>query len=531
MNMNRVVATILILLVCSVAAASDLGRIEFPNSGAAEAQEPFIRGVLLLHSFEYEDAREAFREAQEVDPDFALAYWGEAMTHNHPLWRQQNVQAARKAPERFAPTQAERLENTPFERERGYMRALEALYGDSDKVERDFAYSEAMGELAERYPEDLEARAFYALSILGTAQGVRDFRTYMRAGAVAEEVFAANRRHPGAAHYMIHSYDDPIHAPLGLRPARVYAEIAPAASHAQHMISHIYVALGHWADSVEANVNAVDVSIERRERKDLGPDAVSYHALHWLAYSYLQLSRIDDARETLRDMTRWAKESGSDRALWHHAAMRASWIIGTRGMDAPEEIDMDDTPLTAAAASLFATGYDALLDGNGDAALDAARRLTDRYESVATTRASASSGYDNVSEEDLQAVEVMKTSLLAAIELDRGNEKEALALVSQAAVIEDSMPLEYGPPTIVKPSHELYSEMLLELNRPDEAIAQFEKALKRAPRRTLSLIGLARASAAADADETRADACKEIFSIYSDADQSVQMPPECGPDS
>src|SRR5678816_2808294 len=160
-----------------------------------------------------------------------------------------------------------------------------------DSRDSDRAYAEAMHRLADRYPDDLEARAFWALAILGTAQGVRDYSVYMSAAAIAEEVFAANPRHPGAAHYLIHSYDDPIHAPLGLRAARTYARIAPAASHAQHMISHIYVALGWWEDSVQSNVNAVAVSIERRKRKRLGPAAVNYHSLQWLVYSYLQLGR------------------------------------------------------------------------------------------------------------------------------------------------------------------------------------------------------------------------------------------------
>lgn len=521
MKMIRSFMAILsVLFSLPLIASSDLGRIDFPNSGSPEAQEPFIRGVLLLHSFEYEDSREAFREAQTIDPDFALAYWGEAMTHNHPLWRQQNLEAARRALSRFASTRSERIAKTPTERERGYLDAVEILYGEGDKVERDLAYSDAMSKLAEQYPNDLEAKAFYALSILGTAEGVRDFRIYMMAGAVAEEVFAANPRHPGAVHYMIHSYDDPIHAPLGIRPARVYAQIAPAASHAQHMISHIYVALGRWADSVQANVNAVNVSIERRKRKHLGPDALSYHALHWLEYSYLELGRLAEARETMELMTRHANESGSGSALWHHAAMRATWIVETGGMEGPPEIQTDATRLTGAAASLFATGYRALLDGNRDAAADAAERIAARREAAVADRGGSY-------EDDVDAVTVMLKSLNAAIELDAGNDDRAQELMIEATSIEDSMPLEYGPPTIVKPSHELYGEMLLELQRPAEAIVQFEKALERAPRRTLSLTGLAEAARATGNDRRLAEMCSEIREIYSKADENVEPPGVC----
>ena len=229
---------IAVVFACALAAADhpELGKIDFPNSGKPAAQQAFIKAVLLLHSFEYSDAREAFQEVQRIDPAFAMAYWGEAMTHNHPLWRQQDREAALQALGKLASTPEARSARTPTDRERGYLQAVEVLFGDGDKVERDDLYSEAMRQLAERHPDDLEARSFYALSILGTAQGQREFSVYMRAGAVAEEIFDANPHHPGAVHYMIHSYDDPVHAPLGLRAARVYAKIAPAASHAQHMI-------------------------------------------------------------------------------------------------------------------------------------------------------------------------------------------------------------------------------------------------------------------------------------------------------
>src|SRR6185436_2684554 len=347
-------------------ATPELGTIRFPNSGTPAAQPAFIRGVLLLHSFEYDDAAEAFREAQRVDPSFALAYWGEAMTSNHPLWREQDRDAALATLGRLASTPEARLAKAPTERERGYLRAVDLLFGEGDKPARDRAYSEAMGALSERFPDDLEARAFYALSILGAAEGVRDFAVYMRAAAIGEEVFAADPRHPGAAHYLIHSYDDPVHAPLGLRAARVYAQIAPAASHAQHMISHIYMALGDWAASVDANVKAVAASEERRVRKGLKTDSLNYHALHWLAYSYLQMGRFDEARARLDQMTEASKASGSARALWHHAAMRANWIVETGGLPAPPEIRPDDTQVAGAAADLFATGYAAWLAGRYD---------------------------------------------------------------------------------------------------------------------------------------------------------------------
>jgi tetratricopeptide (TPR) repeat protein len=509
-------------------AASDLGDIDFPNSGAAEAQEAFTRAVLLLHSFEYEDAREAFREAQAIDPGFALACWGEAMTHNHPLWREQDRDAALAALARLAPTPEARREKAPTARERGYLRAVEILYGEGAKIDRDRAYSEAMADLAARFPGDLEARAFHALSILGTAEGVRDFGIYMRAGAVAEEVFAANPRHPGAAHYLIHSYDDPVHAPLGLRAARVYARIAPAASHARHMISHIYVALGRWLESVDANVKSFEVSSERRARKDLEVDALNYHALHWLMYSYLQLGRFDEARAALDRMTAYARESGSPRALWHHAAMRASFIVETGGRPAPPEMRPDETQVAGAAADLFASGYAAALKGDLEAAARAASRIGARHDGAAAGHlCGQSGGYSDTSKQDLAAASVLRTSLRALIAIESGAVEEGLALFEEATAAEAGMPLDFGPPIIVKPSHELYGEVLLRLDRPGDARRQFETALMRAPLRSLSLAGLARAAQAAGDAPAAARACGDLAGIYSGADDAVRPPAPC----
>jgi tetratricopeptide (TPR) repeat protein len=517
-----------VLIPFATHAASTLGQIDFPNQGAPEAQQAFQRAVLLLHSFEYEDAREAFQQAQATDPAFALAYWGEAMTHNHPLWREQDRDAALAALAKLAATAAERREKTPDARERGYLSAVETLYGDGDKPQRDIAYSETMAQLARTYPDDLEARAFHALSILGTAQGVRDFRIYMRAGAVAEEVFAANPRHPGAAHYMIHSYDDPIHAPLGLRAARVYAQIAPAASHAQHMISHIYVALGRWADSVDANVNSFDVSVTRRDDKQLGVDALNYHSLHWLEYSYLQLGRYEDARSALHAMHRYATESESARALWYHAVMRAAWIVETGGKQATEQIHTDTTQVTGAAADLFATGYAALLAGEPQLAVEAANRMDVRYDSAASGHlCGQSEGYEDTSKKDLVVARVMQTSLRALLELDRGDTAAAIELLDRATAAEEAMALAFGPPVIVKPSHEIYGEVLLQLGRPADAGIQFEKALARAPRRTHSLRGLVAVSAATGDEDLMTRTCAELASIYQRADDSLTLPTPC----
>jgi len=476
-----------------------LGRIDFPNSGAAAAQPAFERGVLLLHSFEFEDSCEAFQEARKIDPAFALAAWGEAMTYNHPLWAQQDKDAARAALATFAPTAEARRERTPTERERGYLAAVEILYGEGTKEERDVAYMKAMGGLHERYPDDLEAQAFYALSILGSVRE-RDFGTYMRAAAQAEEVFAKNPLHPGAAHYLIHSYDDPVHAPLGLRAARVYAQIAPAASHAQHMISHIYVALGEWDEVVKANVAAVATSEARLLRKGKPLATRNHHALLWLEYGLLQQGRFAEAREKVETMGADATDDPKPEALWHYAQMRAAYIVAdpTRD-DGPPARPLPGVTLGAIAADAFATGYRALTTGDVAGARAAAEGLRGaRSTAQAAPHDCGKSAYDGANEEgDLAKAKIILQQLDALLLDADGKHDAAIAALEQAAEAEGSRAMEYGPPEVVKPSHELLGELLLARGRAQDARERFEQALARAPRRTLSVAGLARAAEAA----------------------------------
>ncbi len=331
---KSVLVSVLLLSSASFSHGQNLGRIDFPTSGLPQAHKHFIEGVLFLHNFEYEDALEQFQKAEQIDPDFAMAYWGQAMCANHPLWRTSELAAAREVLQRLGDNPEARLAKAPTEREKGYLRAVEALFGPGDKSERDRAYHEAMRRLHEAFPDDLEATAFYSLSFLGLTDGTRDFRNYMQAGALAEEVFAKNPQHPGAAHYMIHSYDDPIHAPLGLRPARVYAKIAPAASHAQHMVSHIFVAMGMWEEVVKANETSFEVADRRVEKKGLGIDDRNFHALLWLHYAYLQQGRLGKARKVLEMMDSDTRKSGSERTRRHLAFMRASHAVDAPGQNA-----------------------------------------------------------------------------------------------------------------------------------------------------------------------------------------------------
>jgi len=487
------------LLAAALSAASarllaqteDLGRIEFPTSGPAEAQKHFIRGVLFLHSFEYDDAAEEFREAQRLEPSFAMAYWGEAMTENHPIWVERDAEAAHKILAKLAPTREARLAKAPTEREKAYLDAVEILFSGGPKEERDRAYAEAMRRLHERSPGDLEAASFYALSLLGTCQKKRDIPTYMRAAAVAEEVFAKNPKHPGAAHYLVHSYDDPVHAPLGLRPARVYAKIAPAAAHALHMPSHIFLASGMWEDVVSSNEASWEAADARVKRKGLSVDERNFHALFWLEYAYLQQGRHRDARRLLAIMEEDAGRSGSRRTRESLAAMRAAYTVEAEqcgGDLAP--------PRPSEPREVFATGFCAWKRGD-EKGLEKAISEFPSAESDSQTQMHAHSGSPVSPPGRATAAGVLRKELEALVLLQKGDREAAVRLARAAAAVEDSIAFEFGPPDVVKPSHELAGEILLAAGRPAEAKAEFEASLARAPGRARSLLGLARAAAKA----------------------------------
>ncbi len=501
---------VIALSLSTVSSAQQLGSISFPNSGAAEAQKDFVDGVLLLHSFEFEDAREAFRRAQAIDSDFALAYWGEAMTHNHPLWRHKGVEEGLAALAQFAASPAERAAKAPTPRERAYLEAVDTLFGPGDKIEQDRAYEVAMAAMVKAWPDDQEARAFYALSILGTTQGTRDFRAYMRAAAEAEVVFAANPRHPGAAHYLIHSYDDPVHAPLGLRAASVYAEIAPAATHAQHMISHIYIALGRWAEAGAANEKSLAVSEERARRKELPNHRRSHHALHWLQYSYLQEGRVAEATRLLDIMTEDQRNAGTANADWYLAQMRAGQMVetGNWGLEFPA-IDSKRFRFYRAPAEALVAGLHALHRKD----LDAARKAIADLEAVQAALTPEEVEEHRVTEADRQIGLVTALELEALIAWQEERREEAISLLRRATTIEDSLPPEFGPPAIVKPSHELLGELLLAMDRPQEARTAFETALLLAPRRAPALLGLATAARESGDAAAAGRAAAELASV------------------
>jgi tetratricopeptide (TPR) repeat protein len=578
---HRLALVVAALALSASVSGQELGTIDFRTSGSPAAQPLFIKGVLLMHSFEYDDAREAFVAAQQADPNFAMAYWGEAMTYNHPVWQRTSPDLAKAALNRLATTADARRAKAPTEKEKDWLDAVERLYGPGEKRARDLAYADAMRRMNEKYSADDEVKAFYALAILGTSHGGRDTATYMRAAALVELVYAKNPQHPGAAHYLIHAYDDPTHAPLGLRFADAYAKIAPSASHALHMPSHIYVAMGMWDEAASINERSVKAADARRAEKKLGVDARGFHALLWLVYSYTQQGRLEEARQVIGELEAAVKENPSERTRSHLALARAAWLIETRKWgDAKAPVDAKGLPNDAAVADLFAAGFAALRSGNrmaGGAALQAMAALMESAPvNLAPVRPATPGskptapgitpikpapgpravpapgtpgaqplgtpgtpgphaaapppavGLPTAGGGDVRVPQVMTQQLEALLLFTVGRREEALVLARQAAVVEAGLPFEFGPPMPIKPVNEQVGEMLLDLRRPKEAIEAFELSLKRYPRRALSLLGLARAATAAKDAATAQRAYGELREMWKKADKTLPELREVG---
>jgi len=478
-------------------AQNDAGDVSFANSGAAEAQQSFLHGLALLHDFEYADAAEAFRSAQKIDPSFAMAYWGEAMTYTHPVWFQQDAAAARAALQRLGVTPEERLAKAKTDRERDYLRAIDVLYGSGTKDERDFKYAEAMRGVHERYPDDVDATAFYAVALLGTSHQGRDFPTYMRAAALLEEVLPSHPTHPGVLHYLIHCYDDPIHAPLGMRAARRYGAVAPNAGHALHMTSHIFIAMGMWDDVIDANRRAIDVVNRQRAAKGKPAAACGHYPL-WLHYAYLQEHRFDDARKSL-DACRASAfaanfVSGGEMDSYSgridsFADMRAHQIASGGTLIAADDVKIPDGAEHANAR--FTMAYGDVLASRHDAA--ALKTAAARLHALQKDALASTEQHHSMNPSQRIRAEVMVEQADALLLVADGKRAEAIAMLEKTAKDEMSMPFEFGPPVVEKPTYELLGDELLAAGRAADAAAAYRSALERTPGRMATVEGLRQA--------------------------------------
>jgi tetratricopeptide (TPR) repeat protein len=471
--------------------AVELGSINFPTSANPAAQAPFLTGVKALYNFEFDIAADAFREAQKADPGFALAYWGEAMSYNHPLWAQQDLPAARKALEKLAPTAAARAAKAPAGKERELMESVEVLFGAGDKLARDIAYADALKTMHAKHPADDEVACLYSLALLGTGRpGVSNMRNAMQAAAIAQGIFQRNPKHPGAAHYIIHAFDDPDHAILSLTAAREYSKIAPSAAHALHMPSHIFVQLGMWDDVIASNVVAYKAAVDLAVAKNLPRGREDFHTLSWLQYAYLQEGKFDEAQKCVDQAKMVADKDAAPNIRDGYAAMKARQVIESEKW---EKLALPNGPVRDGgapgydgnAAYVFAAGFSA-------AHLNDAETANRALEILTAMQKQAESGSNAYR---AKPIAVMAKEVASGIAHMQQNTADAERLLKEATAIEATMDAPSGPPEPIKPSFELYGQFLNAQGRAREAAAQFEQSLLRTPNRRLSVVGLAKTTA------------------------------------
>jgi tetratricopeptide (TPR) repeat protein len=501
----------LALLIVTSAQAQELGSITFPTSGAAAAQPSFLEGVKELYSFQFDEAAVAFQKAQQLDPGFAMAYWGEAMSYNHPLWAQVDVPAAKKTLERLAPTPEGRVAKARTDKEKAFLQAVDLLfYSSDDKLARDKAYSEAMARMYQRWPNDDEVSVLYALSLLGTVRpGDTGFRRQALAASIALKVFQENPKHPGAAHFIIHSFDDPDHAILALPAANEYAEIAPAAAHALHMPSHIYVQLGMWDRVVASNVVAYKAATDVIARMHLAEGQEDFHTLSWLQYGNLMLGKFDDAKKNLELAKASADRNPNNRRVQDgYLGMRARYILETAQW---EKIPLETAAPAGNAASAAMPGMPGMnapaYGGNATWTFIAgfsAAKLNDPAtadRAVAQLRAMAERTASGGNAYGAKPLTIMEKEVSAAAELARGRKDDAVRLAKEATDIELTLSAPSGPPDPIKPALEFYGEVLLAAGHPAEAAAALDQQLLRTPNRTPAVQDLARAHQEAGTQE------------------------------
>ena len=468
-------------------AGERIGQVTFATSCGAAVQKPFERGVALLHSFWYIEAAKAFTAVTQADPDCAIAYWGLAMSQWTQIWAPPQPAALKRGWDAVEKAKAASAK-TP--RERDFIAAAEAFFKDSDTIDhrtRAQAYGRAMEQMYASYPQDREVAIFYALALQATADPHdKTYANQRKSAEIAEKVLAAEPNHPGAAHYIIHAYDYPPVARQGLAAASRYAQFAPSVPHALHMPSHTYVLLGMWTETIQSNVAAAAAE------KDRGNPDDRMHALDYLVYGYLQQAQdgeakkiVDEARGIMTELAARNYNSGRATAAFAMAAIEARWTMERGRWAEAAAIEPRPTRFPQTDAMIhFARAIGAARTGNAAQA----RAETEKLGNLRETLQQNKDAYW------AEQVEIQRRAAAAWTARAEGKTDDALALMRSAAELEATTEKHNISPGPIVLARELLGDMLLEMQQPAKAIAEYEAALTMAPNRFKALYALGRAA-------------------------------------
>jgi tetratricopeptide (TPR) repeat protein len=501
-----------------------LGTLSFETTCNAGAAGPIRQALGWLHSFEYQQAAASFAAAAAADPRCGIAYWGIAMSQYHPLWAPPTAAELEKAASALAKA---REAGAGSARERAYLAAIETFYRDSDRLDhktRALAYSAAMKQLHERFPEDHEAAIFYALSLIAVGTMDKDpaFTKEKEAGGILNRVLAAAPDHPGVAHYLIHNFDYPPLAELALPAARRYAGIAPASPHAQHMPSHIFVRLGLWDEAIKSNLASEAASRSFAKAQGL-PDSSSerLHAMDYLAYGYLQTGQDAEAEKVLAALNSIRRADPPIFTVAYAAtAIPARLVLERRQWNRAATLQLPENVRTLApldefkwgeAHVRFARAVGAARGGNPAAA----RAELAALQAIEDALVIPAGSYDWKTQ-----VAIERQIAEAWVAYADGRKEEAARLMKAAADLDDATEKHPVTPGAILPAREQLGELLLELGKADEALSEYQASLTRAPRRLGGLYGAARAAKTAGNEARARDYYGQIVELTKSSDGS-----------
>ncbi len=486
-------------------AAERLGTVSFPTSCSPRVHSAFARGVALLHSFGYEAAEKVFKQIETEEPSCAMAYWGDAMTHYHQLWDRPSQADLSNG---WALVEKAEAAGPKTEREQGYVAAIAAFYRNDAKESfesRSDAYVKALERLHQQFPDDHEAAIFYALSLLGSRHASdNDFAGRKKAVSILNAVLKDEPDHPGVAHYLIHACDNPEMAKEGLPAARRYAQIAPGSPHALHMPSHIFARLGLWQDDIASNLESKAAAEKQRSTRD------RVHAMDFLEYAYLQTGQSKRAKsieeEALDIPQQDFPEGKSGYFSYMQVHFPALFVLETRAWRDAEELKPPDAAPDFQAVIYWAQAIAAghlhnIADARGavekyDRALDAVKKSSHAYvaDEMTTTRDEAH----------------------AWLAFAEGNGAEGTRLLGKVADEQDKT----GKGEVELPAREMLADMLIELHRPADALAEYERSLKTDPNRFNALFGAARAAEATGKRESADLYYKQLLANCPEGDRA-----------
>jgi hypothetical protein len=468
----------------------EIGSVHFSTSCRADLADSFNRAVALLHSFQYEDARAAFTGIGARDPQCGMAQWGVAMSHYHGLWDNGDTAAGRVAVNQAWQTAARTSTTTP--REAAYIDALTEIYREDgkDMYAHSQAFEQKMGALHAAYPQDDEAAIFHALTLAITAPKTdKTFANQRKCGEILEPIFARQPHHPGIAHYIIHCYDNPMLAEKGLGAARIYAKIAPASAHANHMPSHLFTRVGSWDESISSNIRSAELAAAAEAASKNGEARDQrLHAMDYMEYAYLQSGRVQKAKAVLDEMNSLPPIPGLTlTGNYGQAAIPARYAIELGNWEQASQLQVIEQSVPwAQAITWTAIGIGSARSNN----LDRARLAEEKLAELRDATAKQNNSYWS------NQVEVQRREVAAWIAERSGKPEGALQQARSAAELEESMDKAAVTPGAVTPAREMLAEMLLLEHQSKESLAEYQSVLKIAPNRFNALYGAGRAAEA-----------------------------------